>query len=260
MTLDTPLLPVSGAVFVLVLVRIGTMLMLVPGFSGRGVPTPLKIGFSVLLAVVLLPFVRVNPVGLEVADRFVVAVAQEFLVGLLMGFAVAVVFGAIEMAASLASLQMGLNLAAVFNPALNAQASALDTFYLVLASLIFFGVNGHHMLLVALQRSFESVPVGSATLAANGDQAIVALTAAMFVEALRIALPISGTLLVADAALGILNRMVPQMNVFFVGLPIKIVVGFLVLALTLPFLIRVLDGMMTRGLVDALGRAGAVVR
>lgn len=260
MTLTSPLLPQSGAVFLLMLVRVGTMLMFLPGFNGRNVPTPVKVAFSVVLTLTLVPFAGGDAAALTETGRFVVAVAQEFLVGLLLGLGVALVFGAVETAASLINIQMGLNLSPAFNPSFNTQGAPLDTFYLLTASLIFFGVNAHHLLILALARSFDTLPLGTASLSPTGDNTIVALTQTMFVNALRIGLPVAGTLLIADIALGILSRMVPQMNVFFVGIPAKILVGFGLVLLTLPFLLGMLGGMLTSGLLDMVARAGAVAK
>jgi flagellar biosynthetic protein FliR len=255
-----PLLPESMAVFILMLVRVGTMLMLLPGFSGRNVPVPIKVAFAVVLTLVLTPVSPAGDPGLSDAGRFVVGVGQEFLIGLLMGFAVSLVFGAVEIAAALISMQMGLSLGQTFNPAFNTNGTALDTFYMVVATLVFFSLNAHHLLILALARSFEAVPVGTAALNGSLEQTIVGLTSTMFVNALRIGLPVAGTLLIADAALGILSRMVPQMNVFFVGMPAKVFAGFALILLTLPFLINVLATMVDVGISDAVSRAVAVPR
>lgn len=260
MTVTSPLIPQSIAVFLLMMTRIGTMMMFMPGFGGRSVPTPTKVVLSGVLALLLVPFTQIGEETFTAAGVFATAVARELLIGLVMGIGIAVVFGAIEMASSLIGLQVGLNLQPVFNPSLGAQQLPVNTFYMVIAALIFFGANGHHLILLAMQRSFQTVPVGTAGLAEHAGVTIIGLTSAMFVDALRIALPVAGTLLVVDACLGVLNRMVPQMHVFFVGLPIKIFVGFAVLLMTMPFLVRLLSPMLTRGLVEAIGHAGSVVR
>lgn len=260
MTIASPLVPQSIAVFLLMVTRIGTMLMFMPGFAGRSVPPAIKVLAALALSLVLVPFTRPGAETLTDPASFTVGLAREFLLGLLMGFGIAVVFGAIEMAASLVGAQIGLNLSGVFNPSLDLQGTPLNTFYLVAAALVFFSANGHHLVLMALHRSFQTVPIGSAALADNAGTAIIALASLMFVDALRIGLPVAGTLLAVDACLGVLNRMVPQMNVFFVGLPVKIFAGFAVLLLTLPFLIRVLAPMVTDGVIEAIGRAGAVAR
>jgi flagellar biosynthetic protein FliR len=254
MTIDTPLVPGSMAVLILMSVRIGLVITLIPGLSGRSVPAQGKVALTVLLALMLSPFVRADAIALSQIDRFVLALAQELLVGLALGLAVSMVFSAVEMAASLISFQLGFSLANVFNPSLNLQGTALTTFYLALAALLLFVTNGHHLLLLALQRSFETIPLGQVRLSPRADAAVLELSAMMFADALRIGLPIAGTLLIADVALGILNRMVPQMSVFFVGLPAKIFAGLLLLALTLPFLLRVLSDVVNRQLGETMLR------
>ncbi len=258
--IDFPLLPSSMAVFLLMTVRIGLVITLIPGLSGRSVPNQAKVALTGILALMLGPFVQANTVTLSRADRFVLALAQEFLVGLALGLAVAMVFAAVEMTASIISVQLGFSLANVFNPSLNLQGTALNTLYLALASLLFFITNGHHLLLLGLQRSFQTVPLGGASPAPGADQTLVELSAAMFSDALRLGLPIAGTLLIADVALGILSRMVPQMNVFFVGLSAKIFAGLLLLALTLPFLVRVLSDVVTRELSQTIAQMLQVLR
>lgn len=260
MTISSPLLPDSAAVFLLMLVRVGTMLMLMPGISGRGVSTPIKVVFAVVLTLALTPFAPAGSAELSETGRFVAGVFQEFLVGLLMGFGIAMIFGAIEVAASLINIQMGLNLSPTFNPTFNMTGAPLDTFYLIVATLIFFGVNAHHIVILALARSFETLPVGTASISPGGEGTLIDLTATMFFNALRIGLPVAGTLLIADIAMGLLSRMVPQMNVFFVGLPAKILAGFALILLTMPFLLTVIRTLMSTGLVEAISRAGGVAR
>lgn len=254
MEVSTPLIPSSVALFVLVVTRIGLVLSLLPGFSGSAVPLPARVALAIVLALALTPFVRVEATVLSQPTVFAVALARELVTGLALGLAVAAVFAAIEMAASLIGYQLGFGLAATFNPALGTHGTALNTLYLVLAALVFFGANGHHLLIGALTRSFVLLPPGSALPDSETPAAVVGLTGAMFSDALRIGLPVAGSLLVADIGLGLLNRMVPQMSVFFVGLPAKILLGFLVLLLSIPFLLQLLAQATTDGLLGVVTR------
>ncbi len=252
MEVSTPLIPSSIALFVLVVTRIGLVLSLLPGFSGSAVPLPARVALAVALALVLTPFVRVETPVLSQPTIFAVALARELVTGLALGLAVAAVFAAIEMAASLIGYQLGFGLAATFHPALGIHGTALNSLYLMLAALVFFGANGHHLLLGALARSFVLLPPGSALPAQATPAAVISLTGVMFSDALRIGLPVAGSLLVADIGLGLLNRMVPQMSVFFVGLPAKILLGFLILLLSIPFLLQLLAQATTDGILGAV--------
>ncbi|MCS7051475.1 MAG: flagellar biosynthetic protein FliR, partial [Thermomicrobium sp.] len=203
---------------------------------------------------------RGNTQALSDPSVFAVALARELVTGLALGLAVAAVFAAIEMAASLIGYQLGFGLAATFNPALGTQGTVLNTLYLALAALVFFGADGHHLLIGALARSFVLLPPGVALPGNQSPEAVIALTGSMFSDALRIGLPVAGSLLVADIGLGLLNRMVPQMSVFFVGLPAKILLGFFVLLLSVPFLLQLLGQITTHGLLGAVTRVVLAAR
>ena len=254
MEVTTPLIPSSIALFALVVTRVGLVLSLLPGFGSQAVPLPARVALAVVLALALVPFVPTEASGLSDPTVFAVAFARELVTGLALGLAVAAVFAAVEMAASLIGYQLGFGLAATFNPAFGTHGTALNTLYLALAALVLFGTNGHHQLVGALARSLILLPPGAAVPDADTPRAVIALTGAMFSDALRIGLPIAGSLLVADIGLGLLNRMVPQMSVFFVGLPAKILLGFLVLLLSLPFLLQILMHVTTDGLLSVLTR------
>lgn len=254
MELSAPLIPNSIALFVLLVTRIGLILSLLPGFGSQSVPLPARVALTVLLALTLTPFVQSDTSLLSQPIVFAVALAREFVTGLALGLAVAAVFAAIEMAASLISYQLGFGLAATFNPAFGIQGTALNTLYLALAGLIFFHTNAHQLLISALARSFLLLPPGSVMPNFDSATEVIQLSAAMFSDALRIGLPIAGSLLVADIALGLLNRMVPQMSVFFVGLPAKLFLGFFVLLLSLPFLLNILALTTNDGLLRVMTR------
>ncbi|MCS7257190.1 MAG: flagellar biosynthetic protein FliR [Thermomicrobium sp.] len=254
MEVSTPLIPSSIALFVLVVTRVGLVLTLLPGFGSQAVPLPARVALAIVVALVLTPFVRTEATALNQPTVFAVALAREIVTGLALGLAVAAVFAAIEMAASLIGYQLGFGLAATFNPAFGTHGTALNTLYLALAALVLFGTNGHHLLIAALARSFALLPPGTTLPDTDTPLALIGLTGTMFADALRIGLPVAGSLLVADIGLGLLNRMVPQMSVFFVGLPAKILLGFFVLLLSVPFLVQLLASLTTDGLIGVITR------
>ncbi len=260
MEVSTPLIPSSIALFVLVVTRVGLVLTLLPGFGSQAVPLPARVALAVVVALVLTPFVHTEATALNQPTVFAVALAREIVTGLALGLAVAAVFAAIEMAASLIGYQLGFGLAATFNPAFGTHGTALNTLYLALAALVLFGTNGHHLLIAALARSFALLPPGTTLPDTDTPLALIGLTGTMFADALRIGLPVAGSLLVADIGLGLLNRMVPQMSVFFVGLPAKILLGFFVLLLSVPFLVQLLASLTTDGLIGVITRVIVAAR
>ncbi len=227
--------------FFLVVCRVGAVLMVAPPFNGRGIPAQLKIAFILLCSLALLPVVSTNPTSLPATvPEYLAQVARELLLGGLIGFAVLLLFASFESAGHLAGLQMGFSLANVINPLTASNASLLDQFYSLLAMLIFLTINGHHALLLGIRATFELVPLGSTASVLPPAPVLLGLGRDLFVIALRISLPVLATLLLADVAMAIVARSVPQLNVFVVGMPAKLIAGFAMLIVTLPVVVAIM--------------------
>ncbi|MGE8374653.1 MAG: flagellar biosynthetic protein FliR, partial [Diaphorobacter nitroreducens] len=146
------------------------------------------------------------------------------------------VFAAVELAGEIIGLQMGLNFASFFDPASNAQVSAVARFFGNISMLLFVVINGHLMVLMAVVKSFDSFPVGGNFLQAIGQMRLHELGASLFSSALWIALPMIALLLFVNLTLGIISRVAPQMNIYAVGFPVTLTVGMLGITATLPML------------------------
>ncbi len=238
----------------LMFVRILAMFMTAPIFSSKNIPNIAKIGFSGILAMILLPFDGVAPAPTQLGP-FVLSVAQEVLLGALLGFASNLVFVAVSMGAGMMGLQVGFRAASLFNPVFNASSAALDQFYSFLVAALFLAIDGHHWLILALSRTFKIVPVGTFAFTAVTTDRLVTMTAQAFVAAVQIALPVVGVLLLADVGLGLIARAVPQVQIFFLSLPLKIGLGLLMLALTLSTTLPMIKDYLTTtiGNLMALG-------
>lgn len=241
----TELLGVSpewSATFLLILVRLSAAIMAVPLFGARGVPTQTKIGLALLLSLIVLPLNgRPAPVPTELLT-FASLVGSEALVGLAIGIVISMVFQALEMGATLVGVQMGFGLGRVFDPMTGTQIESMTQFYRLIATLVFFAVNGHHLVVVGLLQTFEVVPAGSADLSLIAGERVGPFFATLFVVALRVALPVTGALILTDLAMGLVARTVPQMNVLVVGFPVKIAVGVFALAASIPLLTTFMGG------------------
>lgn len=207
-----------------------------PVFSSRAFPVRAKIALAFFVALAAqaslpnMPVVGFNdPMALGVA-------VQQVGVGLAIGFAVRVVFAAVELAGEVVGFQMGLNFAAFFDPTIGAQTSAVARFFGQMTSLLFLAMNGHLMVLFAIVRSFQSFPVDQSFLDTLKHMKLQTLGADLFASALWIALPMVGMLMFVNMALGIVSRVAPQMNIFAVGFPITLGVGMVGIAVTLPML------------------------
>ena len=230
-------------------VRVLAIIMVAPVFSTSRYPAPVRIGLAVLLAGVI---VSAQPPLEEPWGLFPLAflVGQEILAGLIVGFCSLIAFVGVQMAATYIGLQSGFRMADMVNPNMpdlvQQQGSALEQVYTVLVVLVFLAVDGHHWIIMGIQRSFELVPAGELALDALAGERLVVLASTLFTIALSIAMPIMGTLLLLDVALAIIARAVPQVQVFFVGAPLKMALGLVTLILALPW--------MAGYMVDRLGR------
>jgi flagellar biosynthetic protein FliR len=258
----TILSPAALETFFLIAVRASTLLMVAPPLATRGVPALVKIGLSLLLALLLTPLLVPATAAPLSFERFLLGVAMEILTGLLLAFAVTLIFGAVQFAAAALGLQFGFSLANAIDPMLETQETVIGQFYALLIGLIFFTINGHHHLLAGLARSFDAAPPAGLALFGAADAAGLAIlidrSAVLFTAALRIALPTMGALLLADVAMGIIARSAPQTNIYFVGLPVKIVIGLAAILLGLPLLVGAIERLLAglaRDMVVLIGGA-----
>lgn len=176
---------------------------------------------------------------------------QQVIIGIAMGFTMRLIFNAVEMAGELAGLQMGLGFASLYDP-INAVHSAIIAQWLgMIAALAFLSMNGHLFMLSALAESFQTLPIGS-MMSVQGFYGVAKWGGSIFAFALQISLPILAALLITNIALGILTRAAPQLNLFAVGFPITLAIGFFVLALSMPYFAPVLDRLTQEGVGTAL--------
>ncbi len=244
-----PLSPDTLPAFFLIAVRAVTTLLVAPVFAARSFPVPARVGLGLLLALVLAPAVSGATPRLDDAS-FPGLVAQEAMVGLVIGFTAQLIFQVLHLGASLVEVQMGLTFAGLVDPASTASESILGQFYSTFAAVIFLAFDGHHMMLLGLSRSLAAFPLGAAGSLALSPDRWIALSASTIQAALQLALPVSGALLLADVALAMLNRSMPQLNVLTTGMPAKLALGFAAAALALPIATAIL-GARVRTIVDA---------
>ncbi|MBI5876862.1 MAG: flagellar biosynthetic protein FliR [Chloroflexi bacterium] len=239
-SLTTPYL----MVYFLVFVRTLTLYTSMPVVSSRVVPVPAKIGLGLLTAFALLPDGRALPVVSGELLPYATAIAQEILAGLVLGFGAQLVFVVMENAAALTGTHTGFGAANAVLHVADFTGNPLSQFYFLFAALLFLVVDGHHQLLIGLDASLQAMPVGTFQLGEATTERLLMLLSTTWVAALRISLPVMGALLAADLALALVSRAVPQMNVFYVGAPLKVGLGLIMLAITLPTIAPVFRSMV----------------
>ncbi|MGI6093460.1 MAG: flagellar type III secretion system protein FliR [Veillonellaceae bacterium] len=228
--------------FLLVFTRITGIFSMAPIFGSRNVSVTVKAGLALALTFILFPLVFNETT--TIPDGFIgylFLVASEFLIGLIIGFAASLVFSAIQMAGQLLDMQIGFGIVNVLDPQSGQQLPLVGNFKYILALLVFLATNSHHMLLAALFSSFKLIPVTGFIYHSEITEVMVNMVGGMFIIAIKICFPVLLSLLLMDVALGILARTMPQMNIFIVGVPGKIIVGLFVLSMALPFYIMFLE-------------------
>ena len=218
--------------FLRVLALFGAM----PVLAQRSVPVGVRIALAFLIAVCAQASLPPMPeVALDSAAGFFM-ILQQLLIGLSLGFAVRIVFAAVEFAGEIVGLQMGLNFAGFFDPATGGQATAMSRFFGVSVSWLFIVMGGHLMLIAAVVQSFDAFPVSAEPFAFLRTVQPQRWGAEIFQLGLWIALPLVAMLLFTNLVLGIVSRVAQQMNIFAIGFPITVSVGLLGVLLTLPML------------------------
>jgi flagellar biosynthesis protein FliR len=216
--------------------RVLALFSALPVFAQRGVPARVRVALAFLIAFcaqATLPAMPVIPLDSAPA---LLAVAQQLLIGISLGFAVRVVFSAVEFAGELIGLQMGLNFAGFFNPMTGGDATATSRFFGISVSWLFIVSGGHLALIAAVVQSFQTFPVGPEPFAFLRTVQPQVWGAEVFRLGLWIALPMIAMLLFVNFVLGIISRVAQQMNVFAIGFPITVSVGLIGLLMTLPMM------------------------
>jgi flagellar biosynthesis protein FliR len=220
--------------FILVAMRSSGLFLTAPIFGQQRIPNQVRIMLSLLIAAAVFPLVPVRPVATD-AIMYLVACLLELIVGLIYGWCASLIFEGMVLAGQFIGLQMGFAQANILNPDSQTQRPLLSEVYYVMSILIFFSLNGHHFLILAFQKSFNTVPVGTLVFNQVILERIFALFAQVFLIALIIAAPICGLLTLIDLVLGLVARTAPQMNILIISFSIKIYVGLLSLLFSLYF-------------------------
>lgn len=230
------------------LTRILGLIAAAPLFGNSGVPGRVKVALGVLLAVIMAPAIPAAPAVDPISWAGLLILIQEMLIGLAMGFAMRIVFAAIEMAGEVASLTMGLGFASFFDPMSRGRSTAVSQFLALVATMAFLAANAHLVLLEALAESFFTLPISASPISVGAPYEMARWGAKIFSAGLQLSLPIVAALLITNIALGILTRAAPQLNIFGIGFPISLGVGLLVISVVLPYLGGPIQGLFNQGI------------
>lgn len=217
-------------------IRVGGLLLAAPIVGTKTVPVRIRAALALLLSVVLAPALPPVAIVDPLSAAGVSTALQQLAIGIAMGLVLRVMFSVIEMAGQLMAQQMGLGFASLVDPQTGNQVPVLGQFYILLATLLFLGVDGHLLMLESLQHSFELLPIGADGISRAGIGVLLDWAGALFSTGILIALPVIVTLLIVNVALGVMGRAAPQLNVFAIGFPVMLLLGVGVSWLALPSL------------------------
>lgn len=226
----------SIIVFLLVLTRVGSMLATAPLFSTFPIPMQIKVGLAALSAFIMYPFV-LQTVEFSIPHNLIMLsylIFKEVLIGSLIGFCASLLFTGVQIGGQILAIQMGLAIANALDPITKQQVPIVGQFYLFLASLIFISLNGHLWLFSSVYESYSSIPIGlNFEFTTKITEQIVYFSSQLFIIAFSIIMPIFQILFLTTLLMGFMAKIMPQMNIFMVAMPVKIYIGLSLMAMML---------------------------
>lgn len=227
--------------FIMVTLRISAFFMSIPIFFPTGTPAPAKVGFCVVFTFLILPGVNYDNVSLITNNTGLIIFAiDEVITGLALGYITKFCFFSAQMAGQLMDFQVGFSMMSLFDPVSNENVTLLGRLLYWVSMVMFFVVDGHHMLIRAIINSFSVVNIGKFILSQATAMMMVKIFVEFFTLGLKIAIPIILIVIITDICLGLISRTVPQLNVMILGMPIKILVGLSCFALVLPTILNLI--------------------
>ena len=223
--------------FFLIFLRVAAILFTAPIFNSRNIPVFFKAGLAFAVSFILFPMLDLGetPFRSE-AVPFILGTVSEILIGIIIGISVRMIFTGIQLAGQLAGFQMGMAMANIIDPATSEQVPILAQLNNLIALLVFLTVNAHYWFLRALVDSFHLVPPFQFRFTGSLMEQLMSLAGNIFVIAVKVGAPLIVVLLFMSVAFGLAARTVPQMNIFFVAMPLKILVGLLFFLFALPYM------------------------
>lgn len=229
---------------ILVFLRTTGLFLISPIFSRTTIPNTLKIGFTFILSITLINVIDIPETIMETQSFLILAIV-EVAIGLLIGLVSFLYFNIFFLAGHIIDFNIGFSMVNVFDPQSNTQVPIMGSFYNLLATTIFLTLNGDHILIEGLLNSYEAITIGSSPFHPELLTQYTDIMGKIFIWAFKISAPIMISIFLADTFLGILAKTMPQMNVFIVGMPLKVLVGLAIIVITLPMfggaLYRVFD-------------------
>ena len=234
MHINISFLPALAAAYMLTFARIGTMVMLLPGVGELSVPTRMRLTVALVLTALLLPLhQKAYTVDLQALGPVLMLGGQEMLVGAVLGLTARLAISALQIAGTVVAQQLGLGFVTAVDPTQNQQGVIVGNFLTILGVTLIFATDLHHLVIAALNDSYTIFAPGETPLVGDMAQHVTRLAAAAFRIGIQLSAPFLVFGLLFNLGLGVLSRLMPQMQVFFIGLPLSILLGLALLLVVL---------------------------
>jgi len=245
--------------FLLIMIRISSFILSAPFWSNTSISAKIKIGLSCLISLIIMPFVtHVSPLPGSLAG-FLFLVLKQIFLGLFLGFISKLFIEGIRTASAILDIQIGFAFGKVLDPAFGAQSSVIELFYSLTTILILICTEGHLLILKAIMQTFSLLPLdGTISISGSFSENIIVMTGQIFIITLEMAGPIIGVLFLIEICMAIMAKMIPQMNVFMVELPLKMAAGIICIIFTLPFFPGMVSSMVDKMIEQFLFMAKSI--
>ncbi|TCS89673.1 flagellar biosynthetic protein FliR [Keratinibaculum paraultunense] len=230
--------------FLLVLVRTSGIFLISPFFSSQNVPNVMKIGFSIILSALITLTLDIKVDYTDIT--FVSIIIKELMVGFVIGFISYAFFSTFYVMGQIVDMKIGFGMINVMDPQHRVQVPLMGNFYYILAFLLLLSINGHHIIINALIDSYKFIPIGKFVIKEKSTFLLVDVLAKSFATGFKLSAPVVIIILLTDLFLGILSRTIPQMNVFVVGMPLKILIGLLIISVSMPIFYSMATGVFNQ--------------
>jgi len=240
-------------VFLLIMARMGGIFLIGPVFSNRVIPRQVKVLLTLAFTIIMFAGLQLKtPVIPTNLGPFTVYLVSEMVIGLIIGFVAQFTFAAVQFAGQAIDMQIGFGIVNVIDPVYGTQAPLIGSFQNVLALLLFLTTNSHHYMIAALYQSYARIPIFGLAGGKEVSLVMIDLFGTMLITGLKLAIPVVGAIFVAEMALGLIARTMPQMQVFFVGIPAKIFLGIMLLVMILPIYVTTIQFLFEGSYQDTL--------
>jgi len=244
--------------FLLIFMRMSGLFLVFPVFGARNTPVIFRIGLALLLSYLVMGFHNLpENLSMETYSQIAYFSLRELVAGFVMGYISILAFSTVVMAGQLIDTHLGFGIVNILDPQSGMEVSLMGKFKNVLAMIVFFAIDGHHALIRVLTESLTIIPVGDVQFDFRAFLGIVEIFTYFFVFAIMISIPIIAAAFLVEIIFGIIVRTIPQMNIFVLGIPLKIIIGLVALYMLIPMYIEVMEGLfadMLRTMHDFLGK------